>query len=99
MNADQSAFIREDPRLLIRIVFSDVPLFQKLQIPLFEIEVRPGNHLLASIRCYPIDNLWRIGAEEDAVARLQRFPIFACEDPDVSVLAVADVLEILFEAL
>ena len=70
-------FIRVICGLFTCVVFSDVPLLQDLEISLFEIEVRSGNYLPAFICSYPIDNLWGVGAEEDAVGRLERLAVFA----------------------
>src|SRR6185369_14886601 len=92
MNADERG-------LFIRIVLGDVTFLQNFEIAFFQIEVRSGDHFSTAVCSDPIDNLWRIGAEKDAVRWIQWLPIFAREDPNVRVLPVANVLKISLEAL
>ena len=82
---------------LPRIVFSHKSLLHRLQISFLEIEVCSSNYLSTLVSGHPIDNLWRVGSEESAVVSVQRFAVFAREDPDVGESTVADVLQVFFE--
>ena len=74
------------------------PFSQQFEISFFEVKVRPADHFLAFFGYDPIDYLRCVGAQEIAVLFVERFAVFAGENPDVSEAAVADVLEVFFKA-
>src|SRR6266850_4327961 len=84
-------------RLLPRVVLRHKPLLQQAQVSLFKIEVCPGDYFFSVIRCHPIDNLRCICSEISSIVLIQRLAVFSRENPNISKLTVADVLEVFFE--
>lgn len=85
-------------RLLSGVVFNHVSLLDRREVSLFKIEVCSRDYLAAVVGAHPVDNLRSVGFEEVAVVSVEWFPILARKDPNVSELAVADVLQVFCEA-
>src|SRR6266850_1219936 len=80
--------------LLARIVFYSKSLLDQLEVSLCQIKVCSRDNSLALIGSNPINHLRRVCSQVGSVGLVQRLTIFAGKDPNVCVLAFANVIQV-----
>ena len=84
--------------LFPRIVLGIKSFLQQPKVSFFKIEVRPRDYFAPLIRRHPIDNLRSIGPEKGPIFLVEGLAILSRENPDVTVLSIANELEIFLKA-
>ena len=79
------------------VIFYIKAFLEQAKVALFQIEVCSRDHFSAFLSRYPINNLWSIGSQIGCIVLINRLAVFPGKNPDIGVLALADVFQVGFK--